>query len=144
MMNVFQYLQNTFFLDVGQVIEGLAVALVCGFLVSLLYRWTCRGPNYSITFVNALPALSMITAIVIMVIGNNLAHAFGLVGALSIIRFRTAIKDIHDIVFIFIFFSLAVGIAAGVGLYSTAIIGTIFIGVSILILSRINYASAEK
>jgi len=132
-MSVFE---SVFLSDVGQVIRSLIVALICGFLVSLLYRWTYRGSNCSITFVNALPALSMITAIVIVVIGNNLARAFGLVGALSIIRFRTAIKDIQDIVFIF--FSLAVGMAAGVGLHSTAVAGTIVIGISILILSRIN------
>jgi len=84
----------------------------------------------------------MITAIVIMVIGNNLARAFGLVGALSIIRFRTAIKDMQDIVFIF--FSLAVGMAAGIGLHSIAITGTIFISASILILSKINYAHPKR
>ncbi len=128
--------------SLGPMIGNMAVALVCGFLISLLYRWTYRGPNYSITFVNSMPPLSMITAVVIMVIGNNLARAFGLVGALSIIRFRTAIKDIQDIVFIF--FSLAVGMAAGVGLHSIAITGTIFIGVSIFILSKINYASPKR
>jgi len=120
----------------------MTVALACGFLISLLYRWTYRGPNYSIKFTNSIPPLSMITAVVIMVIGNNLARAFGLVGALSIIRFRTAIKDIQDIVFIF--FSLAVGMAAGVGLHPVAITGTIFIGASILILSKIHYASPKR
>ncbi len=141
-MNVFQYFQSFFSLTSGQVIEGLTVALVCGFFVSLLYRWTCRKPDYSITFVNALPALSMITAIVVIVIGNNLARAFGLVGALSLIRFRTSIKNVQDIVFVF--FSLAVGMAAGVRFYSAAIIGTIFIGVSIWVISRINGAYAKK
>jgi len=84
----------------------------------------------------------MITTIVIMVIGNNLARAFGLVGALSIIRFRTAVKDVQDIVFIF--FSLAIGMAAGVGLYLIAIMGIVFIGVAIFVLSRINYALQRR
>ena len=135
-MDIFQDYQTI--ASIIQVIGDMAVALVCGLLVSLLYRWTHRGPNYSITFVNSLPALSMITALVIMVIGNNLARAFGLVGALSIIRFRTAIKDMQDIVFIF--FSLAIGMAAGVGLHLVAITGTIFVGASIFILSRITSA----
>ena len=84
----------------------------------------------------------MITTIVIMVIGNNLARAFGLVGSMAIIRFRLAIKDTQDIVFIF--FTLAVGMAAGVGLYMIAISGTIFIGIIILLLSKTNYASPHK
>jgi len=135
-MDIFQDYQNI--ASIIQVIGDLTAALVCGLLVSLLYHWTHRRPNYSITFVNSLPALSMITAVIIMVIGNNLARAFGLVGALSIIRFRMAVKDIRDIVFIF--FSLAAGMAAGVGLHLIAITGTIFIGVSIFILSQMNHA----
>ena len=84
----------------------------------------------------------MITSIVIMVIGNNLARAFGLVGSMAIIRFRLAIKDTQDIVFIF--FALAAGMAAGVGLHMIAIAGTIFIGIVILLLSKSNYASPYK
>ena len=83
----------------------------------------------------------MITALVIMVIGNNLARAFGLVGALSIIRFRTAIKDTQDIVFIF--FALAVGMAAGVGLPLSAVVGTLFIGLGIFV-SRANCAFPRR
>jgi len=141
-MSLFQDWQSILSSTIGQAIANMTVALACGFLISLLYRWTYRGPNYSIKFTNSIPPLSMITAVVIMVIGNNLARAFGLVGALSIIRFRTAIKDIQDIVFIF--FSLAVGMAAGVGLHPVAITGTIFIGASILILSKIHYASPKR
>jgi len=140
-MGIFQDYQSILS-SIGPVIGSMAVALVCGFLISLFYRWTYRGPDYSITFVNSIPALSMITAVVIMVIGNNLARAFGLVGALSIVRFRTAIKDTQDIVFIF--FSLAVGMAAGVGLPSIAVTGTMFIGISIFILSKVNYAYPKR
>ena len=74
-----------------------------------------------------------------MIIGNNLARAFGLVGAMSIIRFRTAVKDTNDI--IFIFFSLSVGMAAGVGLHSLALTGTLFIGIISLLLSRVFVTS---
>jgi len=130
-MDTLQECQNIFASGVGLAIGDLAIALLCGFLISLLYRWTYRGPAYSTTFVSSLASLSMITALVIMVIGNNLARAFGLVGALSIIRFRTAVKDTQDIVFIF--FALAVGMAAGVGLHLSAIAGTLFIGLSIFV-----------
>ncbi len=84
----------------------------------------------------------MITAIVIMVIGNNLARAFGLVGAMSIIRFRTAVKETQDIVFIF--FSLAIGMAAGVGFHAIAITGTLFVGLILLILSKIYFVSPKQ
>jgi uncharacterized membrane protein YhiD involved in acid resistance len=76
------------------------------------------------------------------VIGNNLARAFGLVGAMSIIRFRTAIKNTQDIVFIF--FSLAVGMAAGVGLHTISVVGTLFIGGVLLILFKSGYAVQHK
>ena len=68
--------------------------------------------------------------LVMLVIGSNLARAFGLVGAMSIIRFRTAVKDTHDIVFIF--FTLAVGLASGVGMYAAAWLGTAAIGLTVM------------
>jgi uncharacterized membrane protein YhiD involved in acid resistance len=71
-----------------------------------------------------------------MVIGNNLARAFGLVGALSIIRFRTAVKDTIDIVYIF--FGLAIGMAAGVSYFKIAIAGTVFISLVLYLFSKIN------
>jgi uncharacterized membrane protein YhiD involved in acid resistance len=77
-----------------------------------------------------------------MVIGNNLARAFGLVGAMSIIRFRTALKETTDI--IFIFFSLAIGMAAGVGLHVVSIGGTIFVGLVFLLLSKIDIMSSSQ
>ena len=106
---------------------NLATAFACGLLMSWLYRHTYRGTAYSMTFDRSLVTLTIITAIVIAVIGNNLARAFGLVGAMSIVRFRTAVKDAQDLVFIF--FSLAVGLASGVGLHILAIGGTLFVGV---------------
>lgn len=142
-MDAFLNYQDTFVLDQeitflgsGQFLANMTVALICGLLIALLYRWMHRQSKYSATFVNSLVALSMITTIVITVIGNNVARAFGLVGALSIIRFRMALKDVQDIVFIF--FALAVGMAAGVDLLLTAIAGTIFIGIVMLVLSQLS------
>ena len=140
-MSMFQDYQDIL-LGIGQVTGRLTVALACGFLITIVYRWTHTGSGYSTRFVNSIVALPMITAIVVMVIGNNLARAFGLVGAMSLIRFRTAIKDPEDTVFIF--FSLAVGMAAGVGLHSTAITGTMFIGIVIYILSQFSHTYARR
>jgi len=141
-MDVTQNSLSTLASDIGQAVANMAIALLCGFFVSLLYRRTYHKSTYSVTFASSIAPLAMITALVIMVIGNNLARAFGLVGALSIIRFRTAIKSPQDIVFIF--FALAVGMAAGVGLHLSAIVGTVFIGLSIFVLSRFNHAVPRK
>lgn len=126
----------------SEIIANLGVALLCGFGISVLYRWTYRGTSYSASFASALVTLAMITSVVMMVIGNNLARAFGLVGAMSIIRFRTAIKDTQDIAFIFL--ALAIGLAAGVGFHRLAILGTLAIGLTIALLSTSNYASLTR
>ena len=143
-MNSFQDFQSllSVALEPSQVARHLGVAFLCGFLVSRFYTWIIRRPAHARSFTTSLIALSLITAVVIMVIGNNLARAFGLVGAMSIIRFRTAVKDIQDIVFIF--FSLAVGMAAGVGMYSTALLGTGLVGTIMLGLSRLNNFTQKK
>jgi len=117
-----------------QVAVNLLFALLCGLAISWIYRTAYRGPGYSISFIHGLIYLAMITAVVIMVIGNNLARAFGLVGAMSIIRFRTAVKDTTDI--IFIFFSLAIGMAAGVNLHKLAMFATMLIGLVMIGLAK--------
>ena len=118
------------------------MAMLCGLFISYIYRWSYTGTSYSTTFVHSLVAFSMITTVVIMIIGNNLARAFGLMGSMAIIRFRMAIKDTQDIVFIFL--SLAIGMAAGVGMYQVSIGSTLFIGTVILLLSKSRFASFHK
>lgn len=129
-------------LSIQQVLHNLIVALIGGLIVAFFYRKTYEGPGYLNTFVNTLVILSMITALVIMVIGNNLARAFGLVGAMSIIRFRTAVKETLDIVFIF--FALAIGMAAGVGLTKLTLIGAFGIGLIALLLKQTNLLIPTK
>ncbi|MDX1429255.1 MAG: DUF4956 domain-containing protein [Rhodothermales bacterium] len=128
--------------DIGDVLLALVVSFACGVIVSIVYRLTYRGASYSASLVRSMIILSMITAVVMLVIGNNLARAFGLVGAMSIIRFRTALKDPHDIVFVF--FALAAGMAAGVGLHVLALVSTVGIGLVIYVTTRVNYAVADK
>ena len=121
---------------------NILIATICGLIISMVYRLVYKGPSYSPTFVNSLVLLSMITAVVILVIGNNLARAFGLVGAMSIIRFRTAVRDTQDI--IFIFFSLTVGMAAGVGLSLVAIMATVLISAVIILLVSTNFSAPPR
>ncbi len=132
----------TLSISLRDVVFNLIVALLCGIIISLLYRHTYKGLNYSSSFAVSMIMLTMITSIVIMVIGNNLARAFGMVGAMSIIRFRTAVKDATDIMFIF--FALTIGLAAGVKMYAVAIFGTFFISLIFLIISYFNFGLGKK
>lgn len=126
----------------ADILYNLGVALLCGIFLAMVYRLNYRGPSYSVTYVNSLVLLSLISAIVVMVIGNNIARAFGLVGAMSIIRFRTAVRDTLDMVFIFL--SLAIGMAAGVGLKLVALLGTGIAGLIILTLTALHFGSPRK
>jgi uncharacterized membrane protein YhiD involved in acid resistance len=121
------------------VLTNMAVSLACGIIIALVYRYIYKGPSYMATYVNSLVLLSLITTLVIMVIGNNLARAFGLVGAMSIIRFRTAVRDVQDIVYIF--FALAVGMASGVGLHVIAIAGTVLVCLVSVVLVTFNFGA---
>lgn len=140
----FQNFQEIFTLSLslGQVLANFTMALLCSLAISFIYRKIYRGTGYTASFVHSLIILSLITALVIMVIGNNLARAFGLVGSMSIIRFRTAVKDTQDIVFLFL--SLGIGMAAGSGYYLIALAGTGFIGLTILVLSRSRYGDPSR
>jgi hypothetical protein len=124
------------------VFVNIGIAFVFGILIATLYRYTYQGFSYSNDFVNTLIIITMVTAIVIMVIGNNLARAFGLVGAMSIIRFRTALKESRDIAFVF--FGLAAGMAAGAGNHMIGMVAIPMISLIILILHWTTYAKVEQ
>jgi len=134
-MNIFDNISlDLQFISWSDVVINILIAFVLGLLVSWVYRRTHRGFSYSVSFVHTLMILSMVTALVMMVIGNSIARAFSLVGALSIIRFRTPVKDTKDTAFVF--FALAIGMAAGTGTHIIAIVGTAIIGLIILIIHR--------
>jgi len=141
MLQEFQTIE-LFQISIYTVLTNLSVSLACGIVIALVYRFIYKGPSYSATYVNSLVLLSLITTLVIMVIGNNLARAFGLVGAMSIIRFRTAVRDVQDIVYIF--FALAVGMASGVGLHAIAIAGTLVICLVSVVLVTFNFGAPGK
>jgi len=137
-MNIFDSLfLDTPTISVFEVFLNILLSSILGFLISIIYRRTYKGYSYSSSFVNMLVIITMVTSIVIMVIGNNLARAFGLVGAMSIIRFRTVVKDTRDIAFVF--FALALGMASGAGNYMIGIIGCFLVSVAIMIMYLTNY-----
>ncbi len=116
-------------LTIRDVLTRILLAFVLGLATALLYRKTHNSPSCSRSFMNTLAMLSMVTCMVLIVIGNNVARAFTLVGALSIIRFRTAVKDTRDTAFVFL--ALAAGMAAGTTRPSLVI--AIYCGVGVLV-----------
>jgi len=121
---------------------NLGYSLVLGAFIALVYAKTHRGVSYSQSFVHTLILLTLMTAVVMMVIGNNLARAFGLVGALSIIRFRTVVKDTKDTAYVF--FALAVGMAVGTNAYLVALLATVGGVIVIVVLDLTNFGSRVK
>jgi uncharacterized membrane protein YhiD involved in acid resistance len=139
-------------LGVGQIAIVFLVTFVIGMAIFYVYKSTFQGVLYTQSFNVSLVMVSIVTSLVIMTISTNFILSLGMVGALSIVRFRTAIKDTMDIVFMF--WAIAVGIATGAGLFTLAITGSIFISIIIFILTRyksnsspylliLNYESAS-
>lgn len=108
-------------LGVESILVRIGLAFALGVLIAIVYRRTHKAFAYSYGMIATIIMIAIIVAMVLMVIDNSLARAFGLVGALSIIRFRTPVKDVRDIMYIFT--SIAAGIAVGAGAYRIAIIG---------------------
>ena len=129
-----QLLESTGELTAESILLRLAVSVVIGGFIFLSYRLSHSGSIYSRKFNVSLVALTVITTTVMIVIGNNIALSLGMVGALSIVRFRTAIKEPSDIAFLF--WSIAAGIVLAAGVIPLAVLGSLFIGVILVIFSR--------
>ncbi|MEF2710071.1 MAG: DUF4956 domain-containing protein [Oscillospiraceae bacterium] len=126
------FLENVSEFFILDTLIGLAVALVIGLFIFIIYKKTLTGVLYSSGF--ALTGLSLVTTLVIMAVTSNVVLSLGMVGALSIVRFRTAIKEPVEIVFLF--WSLAVGIVIGAGMIPLAVIGSAIIGVILLLFAN--------
>lgn len=134
---IFDYLgTNTGALTLEDVLFNFFIAAVLGIVIYLSYRFSHSGPVYSSRFNVSLVMLTLITTLVMNVIGNNVALSLGMVGALSIVRFRTAIKDPRDTAFIF--WCIAVGICCGVSEFMIAGVGTSVIFLFLLIFGNIK------
>ena len=110
---------------------AMLFALVIGLFIFVIYKKTFSGIMYSTGFAMSLVGLSMVTTLVIMAVTSNVVLSLGMVGALSIVRFRAAIKEPMEIVFLF--WSLAVGIVIGAGMIPLAVIGSVIIGVVLVV-----------
>lgn len=113
---------------------GMTVALLVGLFIFVIYKKTLTGVLYSEGFGLTLVGMSLVSTLVIMAVTSNVVLSLGMVGALSIVRFRTAIKEPVEIVFLF--WSLAVGIVIGAGMIPLAVIGSALIGVILLLFAN--------
>ncbi len=125
------FLENITSVSILDMVLTLALAFGIGLFIFLVYKKTCSGVMYSSSFGVTLVALTMITAVVILAVTSNVVLSLGMVGALSIVRFRTAIKEPLDIAFLF--WSIAVGIVLAAGMIPLAVIGSVVIGVMLLV-----------
>lgn len=124
----------------GKIAATLFVTAILALYIFAIYRLVTRKVFYSKTFNISLAALSLITAAIILAMQSNLVISLGMVGALSIIRFRTAIKDPMDLVFLF--WSISIGIICGAGLYEIALVTSVAVTVFILVLDMLPVGKA--
>lgn len=128
------FLNNITEFSIVDTLIGLLFALALGMFIFIVYKKTFSGIMYSTGFALTLPGLSLVTTLVIMAVTSNVVLSLGMVGALSIVRFRAAIKEPVEIVYLF--WSLAVGIVIGAGMIPLAVIGSVIIGVILLIFAN--------
>ena len=125
------FLENITSVSILDMIISIVLAFGMGMFIFLVYKKTYSGVMYSSSFGTTLVALTMITTVVILAVTSNVVLSLGMVGALSIVRFRTAIKEPLDIAFLF--WSIAVGIVLAAGMIPLAVIGSVVIGIILLV-----------
>ena len=125
------FLENTVSFSVVDTLISLVLAFGIGMFIYFIYKKTYQGVIFSRSFGVSLVALTMISTFIILAVTSNVVLSLGMVGALSIVRFRTAIKDPLDIVYLF--WSVGVGIVLGACMYPLAIIGSLIVGVILLV-----------
>ena len=128
------FLENITSISILDIAISLILAFGLGVFIFFIYKKTFSGVMYSSSFALTLIALTMITTVVILAVSSNVVLSLGMVGGLSIVRFRTAIKEPSDIAFLF--WAIAVGIVLAAGMIPLAIIGSVIIGIIILIFAN--------
>ena len=124
------------------VVIALLAALLAGIVIAVVYRRAYRGVLYSPSFAITLVMLTLITTPVVMCIGSNIALSMGMVGALSIVRFRTAVKDPMDTAYMY--WALTTGIVLGAGLYTIALVVVLVVAIIVLLLTFVKLPSANS
>ncbi len=133
------FIENVSSISLLDMAVTMLIAFGLGVFIFLVYKKTYAGVMYSSSFGVTLVALTMITSLVILAVTSNVVLSLGMVGALSIVRFRTAIKEPLDIAFLF--WAIAVGIVLAAGMIPLAVFGSVFIGIIILIFANHKDAS---
>lgn len=123
-------------LTVAYILVSLCCAALCGLIIYFVYKLFYRGAVYSENFALLIVMTTVVTAFIVITIGSNLVLSLGMVGALSIVRFRSAVKDPLDVGFLF--WGIAVGITSGAGLYPFALIATLAISVVYILFTVIG------
>lgn len=128
--------------DVFIIVFSMLIAMIVGVVISQVYTLTHRGVNYELSFMTSLVILAPIVALVMLLIRGNLVLSLGLVGSLSIIRFRTPIKDTRDMVYLF--WVIAVGLGAGTYNWTMVVLASLIILVVIFALYIIKYGRSQN
>ncbi|MEV0590114.1 DUF4956 domain-containing protein [Nonomuraea cavernae] len=131
----FQDLSGTF--SVADIAIAMVLSFVLSAMIGWVYRATHRNVSYSQSYVQTLVVLGMLISLIMLVVGSNIARAFALVGALSVVRFRNAIKETRDVGFIFLV--MAIGMAVGTRFYLLAVVAAVAISLIILVMNRFNW-----
>lgn len=130
------FLQETGNLTMQGFVMSMLAAFLCGMIVYYVYRHFFKGVIYNNNFNVLLVLTSLITCFIVIVISSNVVLSLGMVGALSIVRFRTAVKDPLDVGFLF--WTVAAGVTCGAGLYIISLLGTVFIALIYILLVQIR------
>lgn len=128
------FLENMSSISLLDSVIAMGMAFLLGMYIFFIYKQTYSGVMYSSEFGVSLIAMTLITTLLIMAVVSNVVLSLGMVGALSIVRFRTAIKEPTDLMFLF--WSIATGIVLAAGLIPLAVFGNIFIGILLILFSR--------
>lgn len=126
---------------VQDIVFTTLLSFVLALVIGYTYQTTYRGSSYNQSYVHTLVIMSMVVAIIMLIIGSNIARAFSLVGALSIIRFRNAMKDTRDVGFVF--FAMAIGMACGTRFYTVAVVSTLLISFLIWAMFRFDFFARD-
>lgn len=127
-------------IDIAEIVICMLITVLIGMYIFMVYRIVTRNSFYNRNFNLSLIALAVITAAIILTIQSNIVISLGMVGALSIVRFRTAIKDPMDLVFLF--WSISIGIICGAGFAVVAVIASVIITVIVLLFERLSVGTA--
>lgn len=130
------FLEKVSGVSVTDMIIAMAIAFALGLFIYIVYKKTFRGVMYSSSFGVSLMAMTLITTLIILAVTSNVILSLGMVGALSIVRFRTAVKEPLDIAFLF--WAISAGIVTGAGLIPLAVIGSVFIGIILVIFVNVK------